>query len=118
MADDECKPLTNGRGTPNGTGLTSGPGLVNGLGYTGRDTRERERPEGLHLFPAVTSEVNGHERSGGMRVTRDLINGFAIEPSEGPIEPPGGMGPFGMKARARHRRLAELADRSLPGEDG
>ncbi len=116
MVDDEWESLTNGREAPNGTGLTSGPGLINGLGYTEQVEQAGRRPEG-HLFSAEMSQVDGHEWPRGLGVRRDLINGFAIKPSEGPKEPLGGLGLLGRKKRARHRRLVELAEGPKPGED-
>ena len=116
MADDEWESLTNGREAPNGTGLTSGPGLINGLGYTGQVEEASRPPEG-HLFSAEMSLVDGHEWPLGLGVRRDLINGFAIKPSEGPKEPPRGLGPLAKKKRARHRRLVELAEGPRPGDD-
>ena len=116
MAGDEWESLTNGREAPNGTGLTSGPGLVNGLGYTEQVEQAGRRPEG-HLFSAEMSQVDGHEWPRGLGVRRDLINGFAIQPSEVPKDPPRGLGPLGRKKRARHRRLVELAEGPKPGED-
>ena len=115
MASDEWESLTNGREAPNGTGLTSGPGLVNGLGYTEQVEEARRRPEG-HLFSVEMSPVDGHEWHRRLGVRRDLINGFAIQPSEGPKDPPRGLGPLSKKRRARHRRLVELAEGPMPGE--
>ncbi len=115
MAGDEWESLTNGREAPNGTGLTSGPGLVNGLGYTEQVEDAGRRPEG-HLFSAEMSQVDGHGCPWGLGMRRDLINGFAIEPSEGPKEPPRGLGLLARKKQARHRRLVELAEGPKLGE--
>ncbi len=115
MAGDEWESLTNGREAPNGTGLTSGPGLVNGLGYTEQVVKAGRRPEG-HLFSAEMSQVDGHEWPRGLGVRRDLFNGFSIQPSEVPKEPPRGLGLLARKKQARHRRLVELAEGPMPGE--
>ena len=119
MADDEWESLTNGRQVPNGTGLTSGPGVVNGLGYTRESGRYEDRgaPQGLHLFSAISSQVDGQELSRGLGVRRDLINGLSMRQTAGPRDLPQGFGPLARRRWARRQRLEELAEGPMPGED-
>jgi hypothetical protein len=106
------RPLTNGNEMPNGVGLTSGPGMINGLAYT-RDTPEREperKPSGRHLHIDEPPPK-------GLEVRTDLINGFSIEMDRPTWEPKKGHWWSPRRRQGSKRRMKELAEAPLPGDD-
>ena len=112
------KAMTNGRDLPNGGGLTSGPGMVNGLALTSQTPLldVRRRPEGFHQYPEVTGRWDDLLPR-GLGVRRDLINGFSMEVERRAQDQPHRRGFLGRRKEGRRRRMEELAEGPMPGED-
>ncbi len=111
--------LTNGRALPNGGGLTSGPGKVNGLAFTTQtpELDDERRPTGFHSYSARVTKRWPEFIPRGLGVRQDLINGFSIEKERPRWEPPKKHWWSPRRNKAPKRRMAELAETPMPGDD-
>jgi hypothetical protein len=113
------KSMTNGKAQPNGGGLTSGPGMVNGMALTCQTPRpdEERRPEGFHLYSEEVTRRWEEHLPRGLGFRRDLINGFATEGKGQTKENPRRRWFLGGRKGSRKKRMEELAEGPMPGED-